>query len=81
MECAVETVRWRWRNGELFVGSERPEFWERLWALDEQSEVGGRRSKAQRDSCYCECGEDNKELVEWVDNNDPKLAEIESIKL
>lgn len=82
LECAVETVRLALEElAELFVGSKRPEFWERLWALYVQSEVGWRLSKAERDSRYRQCGQDIKELVEWVDNNDPKLAEIESIKL
>jgi transposase len=82
LECAVETVRLALEEwAELFVGGKRPEFWERLWALYVQSEVGWRLSKAERDSRYRQCGQDIKELVEWVDNNDPKLAEIESIKL
>ena len=70
LECAVETVRLALEElAELFVGGKRPEFWERLWALYVQSEVGWRLSKAERDSRYRQCGQDMKELVEWVDNN------------
>jgi hypothetical protein len=53
LECAVETVRLALEEwAELFVGGKRPEFWERLWALYVQSEVGWRLSKAERDSRY-----------------------------
>ena len=82
LECAVETVRLALEElAGVVVGSKRPEFWERLWALYVQSEVGWRLSKAERDSRYRQCGQDIKELVEWIDKNDPKLSEIESIKL
>ena len=46
-----------------------------------QSEVGWWLSKAERDERYRRCGQDMKELVEWIDKNDSKLGEIESIKL
>ena len=77
----METVRLALEELAGVVDSKRPEFWERLWALYVQSEVGWRLSKAERDSRYRQCGQDIKELLEWIDKNDPKLAEIESIKL
>ena len=82
LECAVETVRLALEElaGVVVIGK-RPEYWERLWALYVQSEVGWRLSKIERDSRYLQCGQDIKDLLEWVDNNDAKLAEIESIKL
>lgn len=81
LECAVETVRLALEElAEVMVGK-RPEFWDRLWVLYVQSEVGWRLSKAERDSRYRQCGQDMKELVEWIDTNNPKLAEVESVKL
>jgi transposase len=82
LECATQTVRLALEElaGEL-VGSQRPEFWDRFWVLYVQSEVGWRLSKAERDSRYRQCGQDMKELAQWVDNKHPKLAEIESVKL
>ena len=82
LECAVETVRLALEElAGVFVDSKRPKFWERIWVLYVQSEVGWRLSKAERDSRYGQCGQDMKDLVEWVDNNNPKLAELESVKL
>jgi transposase len=81
LECAVETVHLALEElAEVMVGK-RPEFWDRLWVLYVQSEVGWRLSKAERDSRYRQCGQDMKELVEWIDSNNPKLAEVESVKL
>jgi len=81
LECAVETVRLALEELARVVVRKRPEFWERLWALYVQSEVGWRLSKIERDSRYRQCGQDIKELLEWIDKNDPKFSEIESIKL
>jgi len=81
LECAVETVRLALEElAEVMVGK-RPEVWDRLWALYVQSEVGWRLSKAERDSRYRQCGQDMKDLIEWVDCNHPKLAEMASVKL
>jgi transposase len=82
LECAVETLRLAMEElaGVTAVGK-RPLFWERLWALYVQSEVDWRLSKAERDSRYRQCGQDIKELLEWIDINDPKLRELESVKL
>ena len=81
LECAVETVRLALEELAGVVVRKRPEFWERLWALYVQSEVGWRLSKIERDSRYRQCGQDIKELLEWIDKNDPKFSEIESIQL
>jgi transposase len=82
LECAVETVRLALEEltGVVVIGK-RPEFWERLWALYVQSEVGWGLSKIERDSRYRQCGRDIKELLEWIDKGDSKLGEIESVKL
>ena len=82
LECAVETMRLALEElaGAIVVGK-RPEFWERLWALYVQSEVGWRLSKAERDSRYRQCGHDMKELLEWIDNNHSSLGERETVKL
>ena len=82
LECAVETVRLALEElASVLVPGKRPEFWERLWSLYVQSEVGWRLSKAERDSRYRQCGQDMKEILEWIDKNDAKLSEMESIKL
>ena len=81
LECAVETVRLALEELAGVDVHKRPEFWERLWALYVQSEVGWWLSKIERDKRYRQCGQDIKKLVEWIDKNDSKLREIESIKL
>jgi transposase len=82
LECAVETVRLGLEGlAGMLVTGKRPELWERLWTLYVQSEVGWRLSKAERDHRYRQCGQDLKDLLEWIDNHDPKLGEIESIQL
>jgi len=82
LECGVETVRLALEElASVLVPGKRPEFWERLWSLYVQSEVGWRLSKAERDSRYRQCGQDMKEILEWIDKNDAKLSEMESIKL
>jgi transposase len=81
LECAVETLRLALEELSGVVDSVRPEFWERLWALYVQSEVDWRLSQAERQSRYRQCGQDMSELWEWIDGNDPKLGELESVKL
>jgi transposase len=82
LECAVETLRLglealakQTRRGE------RPEFWERLWALYVQSEIDWRLSKKERASRYRQCGQDMQELLEWVGAKSSALGELEAIKL
>ncbi len=82
LECAVETVRLALKDLEQAMGrGKRPEFWGRLWALYVQSEVDWRLGKAERDSRYRQCGQDMKELVEWIDRNHSKFSELEAVKL
>ena len=82
LECATETLRLALEDlAQELVGSQGPEFWEKLWVLYVQSEVGWRLSKAERDSRYRLCGQDIQELLEWVDGKRPELAEMESVKL
>ena len=81
LECAVETLRMGLEELERVVGAKRPEFWQRLWVLYIQSEVDWRISKAERDSRYRQCGQDIRELLEWIEGNYPQLSELESVKL
>ena len=59
LECAVETLRLGLVELAGVIVSQRPEFWERLWALYVQSEVDWRLSKAERDSRYRQCGQES----------------------
>lgn len=82
LECAVETVRLALEDLEQEVaGRKRPEFWGRLWALYVQSEVDWGLGKTERQSRYRQCGQDMREVLEWIDRNDPKLSEREAVKL
>src|SRR5258705_3579138 len=56
-------------------------FGKSLWSLYVKSKVVWRLNKAERKSRYRQCGQDMKELMEWIDKNDPKLSEMESINL
>lgn len=82
LECAVETLR---LGLEALVKqtrrAERPEFWERLWALYVQSDLDWRLSKKERASRYRQCGQDMQELLEWVGAESAALGELEAIKL
>jgi Transposase DDE domain/Transposase domain (DUF772) len=82
LECAMETLRLALEDLEEEVGGKkRPEFWERLWILYVQSQLDWRLGKAERQSRYRQCGQDMRELLEWIDTNDPKLSEREAVKL
>src|SRR5580765_5679964 len=83
LECAVETLRLGLEElAGVVAAGKRPEFWERLWTLYVQSEVDWRLSKVERDSRYRQCGQDMREILDWIDNHDnAKLSEMESIKL
>lgn len=63
------------------IGGKRLGFWERLWTLYVQSEVGWRLSQAERDSRFLQCGQDMQEILEWIDQSDAQLSEMESVKL
>jgi transposase len=74
LECAVETVRLALEAlAEEIGGAERPEFWERLWALYVQSKLDWRLSKTERNSRYQQCGQDIKALLEWIEARQPNL--------
>jgi transposase len=81
LECAAETLRLALEGLTGVFGGKRPEFWERLWSLYVESEVSWRLTKAERDSRYRQCGQDIKELVEWIDKTATQLGEMESVKL
>jgi transposase len=82
LECAIEALRLALEDLQEEVGqSMRPEFWERLWVLYVQSKVDWRLGKAERDQRFCQCGQDIKELLDWVDTHHQELNEIEALKL
>jgi hypothetical protein len=82
LECAVETMRLGLEAlaAEVAVGA-RPEFWDRFWALYVQSKLDWRLSKADRQSRYRQCGQDIRELLEWLDTHHRKLSELKGVKL
>jgi hypothetical protein len=82
LECAVETLRLGLEAlAKETRRAERPEFWQRLWALYVQSEIHWRLSKNERASRYRQCGQDMGELLEWVGAKSAALGELEAIKL
>jgi transposase len=82
LECAVETVRLALEDlAGAMAGGKRPEFWGRLWALYVQSEVAWRLGKSERDRRYRQCGQDMREVLEWIGSNRPELSEREVVKL
>lgn len=82
LECAVETLRLALEDVEGEVGEGmRPEFWGRLWVLYVQSKVDWRLGKSERESRYRRCGEDMREVLEWIDRNRADLSEREAVKL
>jgi transposase len=82
LECALQTVRLALQAiAQVVVSAARPEFWEKQWVLYVQSELDWRLGKTERASRYHQCGQDMKELLEWIDTNHPKLSELEAMKL
>src|SRR5262249_62075471 len=82
LECAMETLRLGLEDLEAEVGRKKPpEFWERLWGLYVQSKLDWRLSRTEHDNRYQQCGQDMRELLEWIDRNDPKLKDREAGKL
>jgi hypothetical protein len=81
LECAAETMRLAMEELAGIGVKRRPEFWDRLWVLYVQSEVDWRLSKTERQSRYRQCGQDIKELLEWIDQRRAEFDTIESIKL
>ncbi len=82
LECAIETLRLALEDLKVKVGRKKqPEFWDRLWELYVESKLDWRLNKTERDRRYRQCGQDMRELLEWLDGNDPKLAGREAVKL
>jgi transposase len=82
MECAIETLRLALEDLEHQVGqNKRPEFWGRLWKFYVESHLDWRLSKTEQANRHRQCGRDMRELVKWIDAENPKLAEREAVKL
>lgn len=82
MECALETLRLGLKDLEPEVGiKERPEFWERLWELYVEGQLDWRMSKTEQANRHRQCGQDIRDLLEWIDTEKPKLAQREAVKL
>ena len=82
MECAIETLSLALEDLEREVGqNKRPEFWGRLWEFYVESNLDWQLSKTEQANRHRQCGQDIRELLEWIDRTDPKLAEREAVKL
>jgi transposase len=82
MECAIETLRLALEDLEHEVGNkERPEFWSRLWEFYVESNLDWRLSKPEQANRHRQCGQDMRDLLEWIATESPKLAEREAVKL
>jgi len=82
MECAIETLHLALEDLEHEVGQNlRPEFWGRLWEFYVESNLDWRLSKIEQANRHRQCGQDMRELLEWIDRTDPKLAERQAVKL
>jgi transposase len=82
MECAIETLRLALEDLQAEVESkERPEFWHRLWEFYVENNLDWRLSKAEQADRHRQCGQDIRELLEWIDTENPNFAEREAVKL
>jgi transposase len=82
MECAIETLGLALEDLEHEVEqNKRPEFWGRLWEFYVESNLDWRLSKTEQANRHRQCGQDMRDLLEWIDRTDPKLAEREAVKL
>jgi len=81
LECAAETMRLALEELAGVRIKKRPEFWDRIWMLYVQSKVDWRLSKSERQSRYRQCGQDIKELLEWMDQSPAEFEAVESVKL
>ena len=82
LECAMETLRLALKDLKTEVRrKKRPEFWDRLWELYVQSKLDWRLGKTERECRHRQCGQDMKDLLDWIDSHDPQLAEREAVKL
>ncbi|MSP39870.1 MAG: IS1182 family transposase [Deltaproteobacteria bacterium] len=82
MECAMETLRLALEDLKAEVGKKtRPEFWDRLWALYVENNLDWRLSKPEQTNRHRQCGQDMRDLLEWIATENPKLAEREAVQL
>ena len=82
MECAIETLRLALEDLKAEVGQKkRPEFWDRLWAFYVDNNLDWRLSKTEQANRHRQCGQDIRDLLEWIDTANPKLADREAVKL
>ncbi len=82
LECARETLRLALVDLRAEGGRTKPpEFWERLWESYVQSKVDWRLSGKEQTSRHRQCGQDMRELLEWIDREDPRLGERAAVKL
>jgi len=82
LECAMETLRLGLEDLKRALrGKKRPEFWDRLWLSYVQSKVDWRVSKSEQASRHRQCGKDMRELLEWIDRENPKLGERPAVTL
>ena len=81
LECASETMRLALEELAGVRIKKRPEFWDRIWMLYVQSKVDWRLSKSERQSRYRQCGQDIKELLEWIDQSPAEFEAFESVEL
>ena len=82
MECAMETLRLALEDLEREVGqNKRCEFWSRLWEFYVESNLDWRLSKPEQANRHRQCGQDMRDLFDWIARTDPKLAEREAVKL
>jgi len=82
LECAMETLRLALKDLKTEVRrKKRPEFWDRLWEFYVQSKLDWRLGKTERERRHRQCGQDMKDLLDWIDSHDPKLAEREAVEL
>jgi len=82
LECAMETLRLGLEAVKAEVErKKRPEFWDRLWEFYVESNLNWRLSKTEQASRHRQCGQDMRDLLEWIDTEYPKLCEREAVKL
>ena len=81
LECATETMRLAMEELAGIGVKKRPEGWDRMWVVYVQSKVDWRLSKTERQSRYRQCGQDIKELLEWMDQSPAEFEVVESVKL
>lgn len=82
LECASETLRLALEDLEpRLSGDDRPAFWERLWALYVERKVDWWLNKSEQGNRYLQCGQDIKELCEWLDLKHPELVAMNAVRL